>query len=191
MDSASRKRRWVERMRNEGGGDPASPRRVAVQVYVSEEARAVFGRMRALARELQRAPISNSDLVEQLLLALDQRKFHLENVGCSLDDVLQRCRRLKAEVASAHAQLRLFHEEPVRVTRRSLPKILEKIETPPSRQAIAMEIKRVHNSVRHGPLTALANDLAPLFVATKEDPDFHTKLKRRVEAYLERLFGVG
>jgi hypothetical protein len=177
-------------MRNEDGRDPSSPRRVPVQVYLSEEARAVFGKVRALAKELQRPSVSNSELVEQLLLVLDQRKFSLEGIGYSLDDVLQRYSRLKAEVASAHAQLRLLHEEPVRVTRRSMPKILKMLETPPSRQAIAAEVRRTNGIAGSFALRALVKDLEPLFGKARADPELHDKLKRRVGAYLEGLFGA-
>lgn len=190
MDSAGRKRRWVERMRNEDGVDPDSPRRTPVQIYLSDDARAVFGQMRALAKQLERPSISNSELVEQLLLALKQRRFQLEQIGCSADDVIQRYAHLKAEIALLRTQLRLLREEPVRIGKRSLRQVLEKMETPPSREMIALEIKRAHNTVSAGALATLARDLAPLLVSAATDPETHAKLGRRIEAYLERLFDL-
>lgn len=191
MDSAGRKRRWVELMRNEDLRDPASPTRRPVQVYLSDEARAVFGRTRALAKELNRPSISNSELVEQLLLALNARQFQLGQVGCSLQEVLERLSRLNAEIAVLRAQLRLCREEPVRVGKRSLLQVLERLETPPSRKAIALEIKRAHNAVGAFELKALAREISPLLANAASDRAFPDKLKRRVEAYLERLFGLG
>lgn len=191
MDSASRKRRWVELMRNEDLRDPASPTRRPVQVYLSDEARAVFGRTRTLAKELDCPSISNSELVEQLLLALDARQFQLDQVGCSLQEVLAKLSRLNAEIAVLRAQLRLCREEPVRVGKRSLHQVLERLETPPSRKAIALEIKRAHNAVGAFELNALAKEISPLLAFAVSDPEFPDKLKRRIEAYLERLFGLG
>lgn len=191
MDSATRKRRWTEQMRNEGGNDPQAPRRSAVQVYLSDDARAVFAKVRALAKELGRPSISNSVVVERLLLlALGRRDFVLEGVGYTISDVLSHFKIQRAKVAFAEAQLRLRNETPVRLNKRSLPQILERIERPPSREAIAMEIKRAHNTPGVGALHELVNDLRPLLAATKPDRDFEGKLRRRIEAYLERLFGL-
>lgn len=190
MDSAERKRRWASQMRNDDGKVQDAPRRRPVQVYLSEDARAVFGRTRTLAKELQRPSISNSELVEQLLLALDQRVFDLEGVGLCVNDVLAEFRRLKAKVAFAEAQLRLQDEKPLRVSKRSLPKVLEKIETPPSREAIAMEIKRAHNRPGTRALAELAKELRPLLASAEVDPYFYAKLRRRIENYLERVVGL-
>ena len=189
MDSADRKRRWASQMRNEDQRVPGAPKRKAVQVYLSDDARAVFGKIRALAKELDQPSISNSELVEQLLQALDQRKPDLEDVGYSVEDVLAQFKRLKARVAVLEAQLRLHNEKPMRINKRSLPKILEKLEAPPSREAIAMEIRRVHNSPGTRTLDELAKDLRPLLTATNFDRDFHVKLRRRIGTYLEHLFG--
>jgi hypothetical protein len=190
MDSADRKRRWASQMRNEDQRVPGAPKRKAVQVYLSEDARAVFGKIRTLAKELDQPSISNSVLVEQLLQALDQRKPDLEDVGYSVEDVLAQFKRLKARVAVVEAQLRLHNEKPMRVSKRSLPKILEKLEAPPSREAIAMEIRRAHNRPGVRALEELAKDLRPLLASTKVDPDFHVKLRRRIEVYLERVVGL-
>jgi len=190
MDSAARKRRWASQMRNGDDSDPEAPKRRPIQVYIGDDAHAVFGKIRRLAKELEQPSISNSELVEQLLRALDQRELDLEHVGYSVEDVLTQFKRLKAKVAFAEAQLRSYNEKPMRVSKRSLPKILEKIETPPSREAIAMEIKRAHNSPGTRALDELAKDLRPLLAATKVDRDFHVKFRRRIETYLERLFGL-
>lgn len=191
MDSAERKRRWVEQMRNEAGADPNSPKRKPVQVYLSDEARAVFGRMRGLAKELKCPAMSNSEIVEQLLLGLNRSRFQLEQLGFSAAEVLNRYLLLKAEVVSLRTQLELCHEEPVPAGRRSLSQVLARIETPPSREAMASLIKRANNTAEPAAVELLARDLAPLFASANRDPEFHGKLVRRIESHLERLFGLG
>jgi hypothetical protein len=59
-----------------------------------------------------------------------------------------------------------------------------------TRAAGAWKERNTNGTAGSVALKALVKDLEPLFGKAQADPELHDKLKRRVGAYLDRLFGT-
>jgi hypothetical protein len=188
LTDAERKERWDQRQRNDDGANAKEPQRKPVTIYLREEALQALRTARADSKYLGRNSLRDSRYVEDLLLKRSKRSARA-NADAKLIDELR--------AALSHYQVELVHMATivkarllkVRADKRLRSKIIDELRQPPSREAFAEECKRRNALVDERHLDRLATDLLPLL----KDPataDYHGKIRRRLETYIERLFGL-
>lgn len=190
MTSAERKKRWDLRMRNDEGKEPDQPRRTPVVVYLCEEARAVLRQERALAKAAELPAARDSELVEGLLKLHAADTDRQDRPGVSLEQLKRHFELKEAAVQAARADLARHVDHPVKRNRRTLLRIADLPRAQPTARELAQELKRRNNTAGDGLIARLVRDLRPLFMHAMAEPELVGKLRRQIEAHIERLLGV-
>ena len=190
LTSAERKRRWDQRMRNGELGEAGEPRRTPVVVYLCEEARAVLRQERALAKAAQLPAIRDAELIEGLLKRHAADTICQDRPGVSLEQLRRHFESKEAAVQAARADLAKYVDHPVKRNRRTLLRIADLPRAQPTVHELTQELKRRNNTVGDGVIKMFERNVRPLFMHAMAEPELLGKIRRQIEAHIERLLGV-
>ncbi len=191
MTSSERKKFWVIRMRNDGGIDPGQPSRRPVEIYLREEAREVLRQERKLAKDFGLPAQRDSKLIEDLLLWHASHADRSDRAGLSILELRRRLREKDAAIDAARADLVNHLEQPIKRNIRTLKHLLEAKRSEPSPTDLAQECKRRNNTASATMIDKLVSELRPLFAHPMGSSDFTSKVRRQIEAHIDRIFGFG
>ena len=190
MTSADRRKRWDERMRNVEGKEVGQPTRTPVLVYLCEEARLVLRQERALAKAAELPAARDSELIEGLLKRHAADTDRQDRPGLSLDKLRRHFDLKDAAVQVARADLARHVRHPVKRNRRTLLRIADLPRAQPTAEELAQELKRRNNAAGDGSVATLMRELRPLFMHAMEESELAGKVRRQIDAHIERLLDV-
>lgn len=188
LSDADRKARWDERIRNADGKVPGEPARKPVVIYLCEEARQALRVARSDAKHVGKGAVRDSLLVEDLLLRPGRRTAREKRDAQLIEELRNALEFRQAETFRLAAALKARGLS-ARSNKRLTMQIVEQLRAPISGQAVAEECKRRNASASEGALEQLARGLLPL-LQRPATADYHGKMRRRIEAYIECLFGL-
>jgi hypothetical protein len=189
LTSSERKKRWDQQMRNAEGQVPGQPKRTPVVVYLCAEARNVLRKERALAAAAELPAVRDSELIEALLKRHDREADRPDREGLSLDDLLYRFEVKEAAVQAARADLNGRHRGAAAHNRRTILRIADTPRAQPTSREIAEELRRRNNTVPADLFAILVRELRPLLLHAMPEPELHSKVRRQIEAHIDRLLG--
>jgi hypothetical protein len=187
MTSADRRKRWDERMRNVEGKEAGQPRRTPVLVYLCDEAREVLRQERALAKSAELPAVRDSELVEGLLRRHAIDTDRTDRPGLSIEHLRRHFDLKEGAVQAARADLARQAVNPVKRNKRTALRIADLPRSAPTSQELAQELVRRNNTVNEAFFTKLSTDLRPLFMHPLQPAELNVKLRRYIEAHIERL----
>ena len=190
LTSAERKKRWDQRMRNVEGAELGQPRRTPIVVYLCDEARAVLRQERALARAAELPAVRDSELIEGLLQRHAADTDRQDRPGVSLEELRHRIDMKEAAVQAARTDLAKYVPYPVKRNRRTLLRIADLPRAQPTVPELAQELKRRSNTSSDSMIARLVKDMGPLFMYSMSERELLSKVRRQIEAHIERLFAA-